>query len=230
LDARASAANPTVTETPAQQAGAQGFKKDRMSSLQDGIFAVALTLLAVDLRIPDGLSHAAVHGRFVELLPAIAVYAATFAMVAVVWLFVYSFQEIVSKQDIPGTSLLLLACSFVVLLPFTSSTFARYPSERTSVAAFVGNVLSMVLIYTVYVEYASRRLVPKTVDRGLLRTLRYFLWSEVGFGALAILFLSRPVVTLLWLVIAFIGGYIVLLILHQRFLQAALAAEQSPDA
>ena len=130
-----------MTDEAGAPAQAQGFKKDRMASLQDGIFAVALTLLAVDLRIPDGLSHAAVRGRFVELLPAIAVYGATFAMVAVVWLFVYSFQEVVSKQDIPGTSLLLLACSFVVLLPFTSSTFARYPYEPMSVAAFVANVL-----------------------------------------------------------------------------------------
>jgi uncharacterized membrane protein len=206
-----------------------GFKKDRMSSLQDGIFAVALTLLAVDLRIPDGLSHAAVRGRFVELLPAIAVYAATFAIVAVVWLYVYSFQELVSKQDIPATSLLLVACSFVVLLPFTSSTFARYPYEPISAGAFVANVLLVVLAYTVYVEYASRRLVPMAVDRGFLRTLRHFLWTEVAFGALAILLLSRPVVTLLWLVIAVIGGYIVLLLLHKRFLEATIAAEGVQD-
>jgi hypothetical protein len=69
--------------------------------------------------------------------------------------------------------------------------------------------------------------VPTAVDRGLLRTLRSFLWAEVAFGALALLVLSRPVVTLLWLVIAVIGGYIVLLLLHKRFLQAAVAAEQS---
>ena len=201
-----------------------------MSSLQDGIFAVALTLLAVDLRIPTGLSHEAVREGFVGLLPAIAVYAATFAIVAVVWLFVYSFQEIVSKQDIPGTSLLLLACSFVVLLPFTSSTFARYPYDAISGAAFLANVVAMVLVYTVYVEYASRRLIPRAVDRGFLRRLRVFLWTEVAFGALAMLFLSRPVVTLLWLAIAFIGGYMVLLLLHRDFVNATIAAEGSSGA
>ena len=217
-----------MTDVGAREARAQGFKKDRLSSLQDGIFAVALTLLAVDLRIPEGLTHSAVRERFVELLPAIAVYGATFAIVAVVWLFVYSFQEIVSKQDIPGTSLLLVACSFVVLLPFTSSTFARYPYEPTSVGAFVANVVLMVLVYAAYVEYACRRLVSAAVDRGLLRTLRHFLWLEVAFGALALLFLSRPLVTLLWLVSAVIGGYVVLLILHKRFLQAAVVAERDP--
>ena len=67
------------------------------------------------------------------------------------------------------------------------------------------------------------------VDRGFLRRLRVFLWTEVVFGALAMLFLSRPVVTLLWLAIAFIGGYVVLLLLHRDFLSATVAAERSRD-
>jgi uncharacterized membrane protein len=203
----------------------QGFSKHRISGLQDGIFAVALTLLALDLRIPEGLSVAAVHERLLGLMPAIGVYATTFAIIAVIWLYVYSFQEIVPKQDIPAASLLLLACSFIVLLPFTSSTYARYFWEPLTVFAFASNVTLLVVVYAFYVEYASRKLIPRTVDQRFLRTVKYLLWLEVASGVASTVFCFWPLVTLLWLIFGVAAAYVSLVILHERFATAAVIAQ-----
>jgi TMEM175 potassium channel family protein len=219
-----------VAEPGPEWADRPGFKKDRVLSLQDAIFGVAMTLLALDLRVPEELSHAQVRERFVELVPAIAVFAAAFVIIGVVWLFVYSFEEMVPKLDIPGASLLLLACAFVVLLPFTSAAFAHYAHERISEFAFVANILLVVATYTVYAEYAARRLIPSTVDRGFLRTVRHFLWLQVVLSAAAGVFWSQPKVLLLWCFGSFTAAYIVLLTLHDRFVQASRAAEHAPVA
>jgi uncharacterized membrane protein len=212
-------------ERRAKSADRRGFKKDRVLSLQDAIFGVAMTLLALDLRIPEDLSHAQVHQRFVELIPAVAVYGATFIIIGVVWLFLFSFEEMVPQLDIPGASLLLLGCAFVVLLPFTSAAFATYPHEPTSAFGFTSNILLVVVTYTAYAEYASRRLIPSTVEAGFLRKVRMFLWLEVALGVLANVFWSRPKVMLLWQVTGFAATYIVLVALQDRFVRASIGVE-----
>jgi uncharacterized membrane protein len=137
-----------------------GFRKNRLEALQDGIFAVALTLLAIDLRLPAGLTLREVSTQLLALVPSLDVYAVTFAFIVVVWLYVYSFQEVVTRQDIVGATLVLAASAGVALLPFTSSTFARYPSSQIAGHFFVLNIVTIVVIYIVYDEYAIHRLIP----------------------------------------------------------------------
>ena len=216
-----------LPEFEPKRADRPGFKKDRVLSLQDNIFAVAMTLLALDLRVPDDLSHAQLREHFGELVVAIEVYGVTFMIIGVAWLFAYSFEEIVPKLDIPGASLLLLACAFVVLLPFTSAAFAAYPHERVTVFAFISDIVLIVATYTAYAEYAARWLIPSAVDRGFLRTVRRFLWFQLALSAVAYAFWSRPTAIVLWLVGSFVAAYVVLLVLYTRFVRAATVGDRS---
>jgi uncharacterized membrane protein len=216
-----------LPESEPKLADRPGFKKERVFSLQDNIFAVAMTLLALDVRVPDELSHGQLREHFAELAVAIEVYGATFIIIGVVWLFVYSFEEIVPKLDIPGASLLLLACAFVVLLPFTSAAFASYPRERVTVFAFISDIVLIVATYTAYTEYATRRLIPTGVDRGFLRTVRRFLWLQLAVSAVAYVFWSEPQAIVLWLVAIFVAAYVVLLVLYTHFVRAAAVADRS---
>jgi uncharacterized membrane protein len=155
------------------------------------------------------------------LLPSLEVYAVTFSFIVVVWLFVYSFQEVVGRQDIIGSTLVLAASACVALLPFTSSTFAKYPDSAFAGHFFVLDILGIVTIYILYNEYAIRRLVPHVVDRRLLRTYSLTIW----FAAVYIAFVDVVVVPYwpAWILRAvitgFVYGYISVLLLHSRFVQ-----------
>lgn len=196
-----------------------GFRKNRLEALQDGIFAVALTLLALDLRLPAGLSAQDVRTHLLDLLPALGVYAVTFAFIVVVWLFVYSFQEVVTRQDIIGATLVLSASACVALLPFTSSTFAQYPTSQIVAHFFVFNILAIVAFYIAYNEYAIRRLIPSTVDRRLLRTYSLVIWlAEIYVAMVDVAIVPyRPSWILAAVAAGFVYGYICVLLLHSRF-------------
>jgi uncharacterized membrane protein len=200
-----------------------GFRKNRLEALQDGIFAVALTLLAIDLRVPLGLAGPDVRAHLLGLLPALAVYATTFAFIGVVWLFVYSYQELVLRQDIAGSTLVLTASACVALLPFTSSTFAQYPREQIAGHFFVLNIIAIVLAYAVYIEYANRRLIPHTVEHRLLRTVALIVWMCVVYIALVDVLVAPylPAWILPAVIAGFLYAYVCVFALHRRF-----AAEQ----
>lgn len=202
-----------------QRLGPIGFRKNRLEALQDGIFAVALTLLALDLRVPAGLSPPDVRAHLVGLLPALGVYAVTFAFIVVVWLFVYSFQEVVARQDMIGATLVLSASACVALLPFTSSTFAKYPGVPTVAHFFVLNIIAIVAVYIAYNEYAIRKLIPPEVDRRLLRTYSLVVWLAEIYLALVELAIVpyRPSWILAAVAAGFVYGYICVLTLHARF-------------
>lgn len=199
--------------------GPIGFRKTRLETLQDSIFAVALTLLAIDLRIPGGLSPADVRTHLLAMLPALGVYAVTFAFIVVVWLFVYSFQEVIVRQDMIGATLALAASAGVALMPFTSSTFAKYPREPIAGHFFVLNIIAIVAIYIVYNQYAIRKLVPRTVDRRLLRTYELVIWLGEIYVVLVniVIVRYRPSWILAAVAAGFLYAYICVLMLHSRF-------------
>jgi uncharacterized membrane protein len=196
-----------------------GFRKTRLETLQDGIFAVALTLLAIDLRVPAGLSLPEARAHLMSLLPSLGVYAVTFAFIVVVWLFVYSFQEVIARQDIIGATLALSATAGVALLPFTSSTFARYPDGLMTGHFFLFNLIAIVAIYIAYNAYAIWKLVPRTVDRRLLRTYSRIIWlAEIYIIIVDIAVVPyRPTWILAAVSAGFVYAYACLLVLHPRF-------------
>ena len=199
--------------------GRIGFRKARLETLQDGIFAVALTLLAFDLRIPGGLSPPDLRAHLLGMLPALGVYAVTFAFIGVVWLFVYSFQEVITRQDVIGSTLVLAASACVALLPFTSSTLAKYPNTQIAGHFFVLNIIAVVAIYIVYNDYAIRKLVPQTVDRQLLRTYVLMIWlAEIYIALVDVVIVQyRPSWILPAVAAGFVYGYISVWALHARF-------------
>jgi uncharacterized membrane protein len=198
-----------------------GFRKNRIETLQDGVFAVALTLLALDLRVPAGLALRDVGAQLLMLLPSLAVYAVTFAFIVVVWLFVYSFQEVVATQDIIGSTLVLAASACVALLPFTSSTYAKYPNAQIAAHFFVLDILAIVTVYIFYNEYAIRNLIPRVVDRRLLRTYSLTIWVAAIYIALVdvIVVPYRPSWILGAVIAGFVYGYIAVFLLHSRFVK-----------
>lgn len=198
-----------------------GFRKTRLETLQDGIFAVALTLLAIDLRLPLGVPLPDVRAHLLGMLPSLGVYAVTFAFIVIVWLYVYSFQEVITRQDIVGASLVLSASACVALLPFTSSTFARYPNAQLAGHFFVFNLIAIVAIYIVYNEYADHKLIPRIVDRRLLRTYKAIIWLAEIYMVIvdAVVVPYQPSWILPAVTVAFVYAYSSLLMLHSRFVR-----------
>src|SRR5260221_11792162 len=63
----------------------RNYRTDRTEGISDGVFAVSLTLLILDVRPPEGGASQLVHG-LVLIAPRLGTFALSFAIVAYYWL------------------------------------------------------------------------------------------------------------------------------------------------
>lgn len=134
-----------------------GQSLDRLTSLSDGVFAVAMTLLVLDLRVPAGLaaSKASEHGLWDALLklgPSFAAYLLSFTMLGTFWLAQHTLLSIFDRCDRTLTWIHLGFLFVVSLLPFSAALLAHYVHLRLAVGAYWLNIL----LLGVMLEWGAR--------------------------------------------------------------------------
>jgi uncharacterized membrane protein len=104
--------------------------RSRLEAFSDGVFAVAITLLALDLTVagpegPGGLVDQ-LHGKW----PAFLAYLISFFMIGIIWVNHHALVRQITKVDRTLLFLNLVLLLFVVLIPFSTATVADYFSRH----------------------------------------------------------------------------------------------------
>lgn len=104
--------------------------RSRLEAFSDGVFAVAITLLAlnftgIDPKQPDLLKQIG------HMLPTFFAYTISFLMIGIIWVNHHVLFMAIRKIDRTVLFLNLLLLLFVVLIPYTTSTVAQYRLEDT---------------------------------------------------------------------------------------------------
>lgn len=128
----------------------------RLLALSDGVFAIALTLLVLDIRIPDEARGEDFLRAMAGLEPAIAGYLISYLVIGVLWLAHHRlFRELrVRRARIMSLNMVLLA--LVALLPFPSSLLAKHGDEALSYAIYAGNVIAVFLVQSLIIAVSQR--------------------------------------------------------------------------
>ncbi|HXM19136.1 MAG TPA: TMEM175 family protein [Candidatus Tumulicola sp.] len=123
------------------------MNKGRLEAFSDGVFAIAITLLVLELRVPDlkGTGDSALAAALLAQWPQYLVYAVSFAMIGIMWLNHHAiFQNIekVSYALLMSNLLLLMAISF---LPYPTLVLAHYGPTPITIL-FYGIVLTVIAL------------------------------------------------------------------------------------
>lgn len=134
-----------------------GQSLDRLTSLSDGLFAVAMTLLVLDVRVPASAAASAVseHGLWdalVKLGPSFAAYLLSFTMLGTFWLAQHTLLTIFGRCDRTFTWIHLGFLFVVSLLPFSATLLAHYVHLRLAVGVYWLNIL----LLGVMLEWSAR--------------------------------------------------------------------------
>jgi uncharacterized membrane protein len=108
-------------------------RTERLQTLADGIFAIALTLLVLELPTPErseDLAHDLLHQW-----PFYAAYVVSFATVAIMWLNHHRLMDRVVRADRALVELNLLLLLFVALVPWPTGLLAEYLRDGDQSAA-----------------------------------------------------------------------------------------------
>jgi uncharacterized membrane protein len=171
--------------------------KERIEAFSDGVFAVAITLLVLDLKVPTpGAGHGSVANQLGDQWPQYVAYLVSFLVVGIIWVNHHTLMGKLVRVDRGLLFLNLLMLMFVVLIPFPTSVVAAYLRHGGSwdakvAVAFYSLVMEgMGLSFSAIYLWAGRHqdLLHESVDIGQHQSaFRQFGVGSVAYLALAAL-------------------------------------------
>jgi uncharacterized membrane protein len=182
---------------------AESNPNSRLEAFCDGVFAIALTLLVIDLKIPASESVSSTSDLWLalrHLLPSVFAFLLSFAVIFITWANHHAtLSEVAGTSSlfIYSNSILLLA---VVLVPFTTALLGEYLLTEYAAPAVVLYTAANGLQAVGWVLLTRAALVPKPLTRSDRATLA--LRKSLRNGYLALVMYALCTVLAFWLPLA----------------------------
>ena len=177
--------------------------RGRLEAFSDGVFAVAITLLALNLAVAGpGRDHHTLLYQLGHQWPAYVAYLVSFFTIGVIWVNHHALFAQVARVDRPLLFLNLLLLLFVVAIPFATSTVSDYllvggqdahVAGALYAAVMEGMGLSFSLIF-IHIAGHGLMTVPMTPEESRAATLRFGVGALVYLVAFGAAFISATLV------------------------------------
>ena len=134
--------------------------KSRIEAFSDGVFAIVITLLVLEIKVPSlegAPSDKALIAALLDELPVIISCAISFFIIAVFWVSHHQFWHSLRHADWPLLWLNNLVLLFIVFIPIPTWMVGTYPTLRTPVVAYGAVVACAGLAFLAVRLYVSRR-------------------------------------------------------------------------
>jgi uncharacterized membrane protein len=174
-----------------------GRNLGRVQALADGVFAVAMTLLVLDLRLPRVAaddSHA-LWSQLNDLGPNLAAYVLSFTMLGTFWLALHAVLDLCRESDrmLSWAVLAFLFC--VTTLPFTASVLASHTRLGLAVGLYWANLAALGATLAWAITHA-RALVPPERTVGLSLVRRRLVLAQSLYAVAALVAFLSPVASI----------------------------------
>jgi len=137
------------------------MNKNRLEAFSDGVFAIVITLLVLEIRIPEH-STLPVWGNLIELLPKISSFIFSFIIVGIYWVAHHSMLHYIQKVNRSTLWLNLLVLLCVSFLPFPTSVLGSHPFDATALWFYTMNLVAINLAGTLFWWQATKN--PENVS------------------------------------------------------------------
>ncbi len=185
-----------------------GLSKGRLEALTDGVFAIVLTLLVLDIRVPEippAMVSEELMTRLFLLWPKILGYAISFVILGVYWVGHHAIFHYIRRSDRVLLWLNMFFLMAVAFVPFSAALFSAYGRQPTAVRIYGYNQLAAGLCLYAQWWHATRghRLVDHDLDRRVIRAagVRILTAPALYLGAIALASVQPVLSTLTYLLV-----------------------------
>jgi uncharacterized membrane protein len=174
----------------------------RVEAFSDGVFAIAITLLILDIRVPHGLPPGALRNALGHLWPSFIAFAASFFTIGVMWMNHHRLFTVIGRTDerlLVTNGLLLFGVSFV---PFPTALLAEYmthPDGWLAAVLYNSTFLYCALMFNLLWRDASkkRRLIEEDAEEESLEAItKQYRMGPIMYILFLIFASFHPVATL----------------------------------
>ena len=190
---------------------------NRLEAFSDGVFAIAITLLVLEIGVPEagegGLWHA-----LTEEWPSFAAFTVSFFVIGIIWVNHHAVIDHIRRADRPLLYLNLLLLFSVAFIPFPTALLAEHldagVDEEVAAAVYMGAMSLMAIAFGIlwtYITSHRDELGVSLSDEEVRRRTRLFTaGTPVYLASIGIAFISPAAVLVITAALAvyyaFAGG------------------------
>jgi uncharacterized membrane protein len=174
---------------------------ERLRTLADGVFAIVMTLLVLELGVPvvkELSGNAELLHKLAEMWPEFLIYGLSFMILGIFWVIHYTIYADVKRYDTTLVWLNILFLMFVSLIPFSTALVGK--NGFIKVTAVIYGINMLLLFNLGWATFAfvtgRRRLVGENYDPNVIRggKLMGLVYALIMIPAIAIAFVN-PIVS-----------------------------------
>lgn len=172
---------------------------DRLIFFSDGVFAIAITLLVLNVALPvlqPGSVSTDLPSALLATVPRLFAYALSFLVIGAYWMAHQRTFHYIERYDRRLAWLNLFFLLFVALVPFPTGVLSEYGDQLVAVILYAATLAITGLLLSVLWLYASHnhRLVAKMLSAQHIHatTLRNAVAPVVFLASIGIAFVSIP--------------------------------------
>lgn len=182
------------------------MKQTRLDQLADSIFAIVMTLLVFDMRVPiftETVGEGAFINSMISMYPLFLSYLLSFSLLFTYWRSHHLIASVLAKNiDIPFSNINGAFLFMVALVPFSSHFLGKYLDSKTAVIFFAINIIliSMILLRMRHYAIHSKNIenVPFTKTENEHANMHLLFPLGAAIVAIAISFYSTKIAILLF--------------------------------
>lgn len=127
------------------------MNKTRLETFSDGVFAIVITLLVLNISIPD-VDYLHLKEALISIIPRIISYIMSFFLIGLYWIGHHLYFEKISRIDGTFLFLNLVLLLLISFLPFPTSLLGKYPNQPMPIILYGCN-----LVLTNFVSFLMLR-------------------------------------------------------------------------
>ena len=205
-----------------------GLKPSRIEALTDGVFAIAMTILVLELAIPNFIgTHAASEEaprNFVEMIPEFYVYALGFVVLGIYWILHRFMFHFIKRSDGVLVWLSILFLMFAAAVPFTTAVLrvnkslapgSHVVSQMPWVFNAGSEIITILILLGIW-QYATgrHRLVDHDIDKRVVWVFKKIIF--IGLSIMVVGFVLSFFVPPASILAALSGVYMIVVTARAR--------------
>ena len=191
--------------TDSTKSNLHGLPKNRLETLVDGVFAIAMTILVLELRAPAALGPGGLAQGLVDVGTRFATFVISFIVLGVYWFAHHQIFHFVLRVNRTLVWLNILFLLGIALVPFAASVMGAYTGDPIALSLY-GAVLGLLAALGYLIWWyltGDRGLIEPGLDPEMVHKVR--VWLAIGPVitpiAIAISFVSTTLALLIYLVL-----------------------------
>jgi len=176
----------------------------RIEAFSDGVFAIAITLLILDVKVPASVGPGNLGGVLLEEWPMFLAFLTSFFTIGVMWMNHHRLFTIIGAADDTLIALNLLLLLGITWIPFPTALLATHlrstGNDRVAALIYSATFFAMSILFQILWQYATRTrgIIPPEKAELASHITKQYMWGPLFYVVAIVLAIFSGTACLIW--------------------------------